>query len=109
MNRIASMAISIIIIVASWGEVSAANLRLAQAAVCGDLGVFRAKLERDWGETPYAAGISAAGPMMHIFVNQRTQTWTMLITTASQTSCVTAHGTDWIHVPMSVPERRTKK
>ena len=67
----------------------------AQRMPCGNGSAIVDMLAVDWGETPTAIALDAAGRLVQILVNAETGTWSMLMTAPGGRTCLIHHGTDW--------------
>jgi len=70
---------------------------LAQMA-CGKRGDFLAQLEKQYGETPTAIGITDQGALLDVVVSPA-GTWTMMLTVAGGPTCIVATGRHWETLP----------
>lgn len=64
-------------------------------ALCGDRAAFVQQLEESYGETRVGVGVDRSGPIVEIFANRETGTWTLMITRADGVSCLIAAGDAW--------------
>ena len=55
-------------------------------------------LERNYAETPVAAGLTADGNLFEVFVSPDGESWTMIITTPDGRSRVLAVGDAWLQI-----------
>lgn len=82
------------LLVLTSGAVSADTDRL-----CADRGQVVTMLSEHYGETVLGGGLHSDNSIVELWLSERQQTWTILLTTSSGQSCVIAVGTDWDMVP----------
>ena len=67
----------------------------AVAAHCAPREAALAVLVEDYGEQPIGGGIASQGPMLEVLVNERSGSWTVIVTTPDGRSCIVSHGEGW--------------
>jgi hypothetical protein len=67
-------------------------------APCGPRAEIAEVLDREWRERPVAAGLSANGAMIELFLSAA-GTWTLLLTLPAGAACVVASGEAWHERP----------
>ncbi len=72
----------------------APSLAQAQSQFCGERTQLLENLERTYGETPRAIGLSQDGGLLEILVSPAGG-WTILVTYPNKPSCVVATGESW--------------
>lgn len=70
---------------------------------CGPRDGIVAALSQQFGEEPAGMGISDEGPVMEVFANARTGTWTALVSDPSGQSCIIEYGEGWLTIAQGEP------
>lgn len=74
----------------------------AQSAACAPRAEVVKSLDGLFNEVPAVRAIVADGALMELFVSEE-GTWTMLLTSPQQVSCLVGSGESWEDLPRSAP------
>ncbi|MEM1373441.1 MAG: hypothetical protein AAGF78_03555 [Pseudomonadota bacterium] len=78
----------------------------ASAMNCATRDSIATALSINYGEQPVSGGIQGDNRIVEIFVSEKDDTWTILVTGANGVSCIVAAGTDWAKealLPTGIP------
>lgn len=76
-----------------------AQAQQPQRPPCGKHEIIAKKLEQDYGEVPAVFAMQLNGKLLQVFVSEENNTWTMVETVPTGTSCIVAAGKNWTPVP----------
>jgi hypothetical protein len=76
------------------GAVLALALPVRAAAQCASRDFVLTQLAERYGESRQGAGLAANGALVEVFASA-SGTWTMIVTTADQRTCLVASGQGW--------------
>ena len=68
---------------------------VAAQVECAPRATALAALAEGYGEQVIGGGIDSRGPLLEVFVNPETGTWTLLVTSPDGRSCIAAEGDGW--------------
>ena len=66
---------------------------------CGPRENIAGILSQQFGEEPAGMGVSDEGPMLEVFANPTTGTWTALASDPGGQSCIVSYGQGWMTIP----------
>ncbi|MEM1233196.1 MAG: hypothetical protein AAGH70_03640 [Pseudomonadota bacterium] len=78
----------------------------ASAMNCATRDSIATALSIKYGEQPVSGGLQGDSRLVEVFVSEKDNTWTILVTEANGVSCIVAAGTNWAKeglLPAGIP------
>lgn len=78
----------------------------ATAMNCATRDSIATALSINYGEQPVSGGLQGDNRLVEIFVSEKDNTWTILVTETNGVSCIVAAGTNWAKeglLPAGIP------
>ncbi|MDP6604107.1 MAG: hypothetical protein QGG17_07940 [Rhodospirillales bacterium] len=74
----------------------------ASEMLCSARPIMVEQLQKRFAEVPVAMGLQSNGTVLEVFASQRTNTWSIVITTPTGVSCLVSEGQSWESMPQLV-------